>query len=214
METEKKRVSMAVIKRLPKYYRYLSDLESRENEKISSQSLGNMMGLTASQIRQDLNAFGAYGQQGYGYNVSELKEAIGEILGLSEEYNCVIIGAGNLGHAIANYEGFRQKGIHVIAMFDNDDKKIGRKIGGHPVMGIEVLEDFIAEKAVDICVLAIPRENAQEVVNRIVDKGIRGILNFVPYDLHVPDNVKVEDVNITDSLFTLTHLISDYNQSH
>ena len=129
MQTFSKRVSMTVVKRLPKYYQYLTDLQDRHIEKISSKELASMMGLTASQIRQDLNSFGAYGQQGYGYKVNELKEAIREILGLNMRYNCIIIGSGNLGHAIVNYERFKEEGIHFQAMFDVDPDQIGKKVG-------------------------------------------------------------------------------------
>ena len=209
MQSYSKRVSMTVIKRLPKYYQYLKDLEDKGIEKISSKDLAEMMGLTASQIRQDLNAFGAYGQQGYGYKVVELKNAIKEILGLNSQYNCVIIGAGNLGHAIANYERFKNEGIHIRAMFDADKSLVGKKIGNLDVYHIDELPDFVERQPVDLCVLSVPREVGQKIVNDVIGLGIKAFLNFVPLDLTVPEDVVVENVNITDSLFTLTYLLNE-----
>lgn len=209
MQSYSKKVSMTVVKRLPKYYQYLNDLESRGILKISSKELADMMGLTASQIRQDLNAFGAYGQQGYGYKVAELKQAIKTILGLDHQYSCVIIGSGNLGHAIANYERFRNEGIHIKAMFDINPDQVGKKVGDVNVYHMDDIESFVKHHPVDICILSVPREVGQKITNRIVELGIKAILNFVPLDLTVPDDVVVENVNITDSLFTLTYLLSE-----
>lgn len=209
MQTYSKKVSMTVVKRLPKYYQYLNDLNDRDVEKISSKELAELMGLTASQIRQDLNAFGAYGQQGYGYKVEDLRNAIREILGLTKSYNCIIIGSGNLGKAISNYERFRNDGIHITAMFDNDRDRVGINPGGIPVYHMDVLQSYFEENTVDICILCVPREAGQEIANRVCDLGIKAILNFVPLDLTVPDDVKVENVNITDSLFTLTFLLNE-----
>ena len=207
MQTFSKRVSMTVVKRLPKYYQYLTDLQDQHIEKISSKELAAMMGLTASQIRQDLNSFGAYGQQGYGYKVKELKEAIRKILGLDLQYNCIIIGSGNLGHAIVNYERFKEEGIHFKAMFDVDPDQIGKKVGNVTVYHMDDLDAFVAHHKIDICILSVPQKVGQETTDRVVELGIKAILNFVPLDLTVPDDVVVESVNITDSLFTLTYLI-------
>ncbi|WP_411328388.1 redox-sensing transcriptional repressor Rex [Eubacterium callanderi] len=209
MQTFSKRVSMTVVKRLPKYYQYLTDLQGQHIEKISSKELAAMMGLTASQIRQDLNSFGAYGQQGYGYKVKELKEAIRKILGLDLQYNCIIIGSGNLGHAIVNYERFKEEGIHFKAMFDVDPDQIGKKVGNVTVYHMDDLDAFVAHHKIDICILSVPQKVGQETTDRVVELGIKAILNFVPLDLTVPDDVVVESVNITDSLFTLTYLINE-----
>ena len=209
MQSYSKKVSMTVVKRLPKHYQYLSDLSDRDVEKISSKELAALMGLTASQIRQDLNSFGAYGQQGYGYKVAELKNAIREILGLDHSYNCIIIGSGNLGRAISNYERFKRDGIHIKAMFDVSPEQIGKRIGNVPIYHMDDLDDFVRENAINICILSVPREVGQEIANRVCKLGIKAILNFVPLDLTVPDDVVVENVNITDSLFTLTFLLSE-----
>lgn len=211
MQTFSKRVSMTVVKRLPKYYQYLTDLQDQHIEKISSKELAAMMGLTASQIRQDLNSFGAYGQQGYGYKVKELKEAIRKILGLDLQYNCIIIGSGNLGHAIVNYERFKEEGIHFKAMFDVDPDQIGKKVGNVTVYHMDDLDAFVAHHKIDICILSVPQKVGQETTDRVVELGIKAILNFVPLDLTVPNDVVVESVNITDSLFTLTYLINEEN---
>lgn len=209
MQSYSRKVSMTVVKRLPKYYQYLNDLESRSVEKISSKELAGMMGLTASQIRQDLNAFGAYGQQGYGYKVRELRDAIKEILGLNHSYDCVIIGSGNLGHAIANYERFKNEGIHIKAMFDVDPNQVGKQVGGINVYHMDDIESFVKLHPIDICILCVPREVGQKIADRVIAMGVKAILNFVPLDLVVPEDVMVENVNITDSLFTLTYLLSE-----
>ena len=213
MQTFSKRVSMTVVKCLPKYYQYLTDLQDQHIEKISSKELAAMMGLTASQIRQDLNSFGAYGQQGYGYKVKELKEAIRKILGLDLQYNCIIIGSGNLGHAIVNYERFKEEGIHFKAMFDVDPDQIGKKVGDVTVYHMDDLDAFVAHHKIDICILSVPQKVGQETTDRVVELGIKAILNFVPLDLTVPDDVVVESVNITDSLFTLTYLINEEEEN-
>ena len=209
MQRFSKKVSMTVVKRLPKYYQYLSDLLENDIEKISSRELASLMGLTASQIRQDLNSFGGYGQQGYGYNVAELREAIKEILGLDTEYNCMIIGAGNMGHAIANYERFKREGVILKGVFDVDPLRVGTVVGSVVVKHMDEIEDFIKKNEIDICILCVPREVGQKVATQVTDLGVKGILNFSPLDLDVPDDVVVENVNITDSLFTLTYLLGE-----
>lgn len=209
MQKEARKVSMMVVKRLPKYYQYLKDLKAKDIATISSKELGEITGLTASQIRQDLNAFGAYGKQGKGYNVNGLLMEIRKILGLEFCYNCILIGCGNLGRAISGYERFNQKGIHVIGMFDIDHEVVGSILGEVEVRHLDQLEKFVKTHAVDICILAVPRNVGQEVANRVCALGIRGILNFVPLDLTVPEDVRVENVNITDSLYTLTYLLNE-----
>ena len=204
-----KNISMAVIRRLPKYHRYLSDLLDKDVQRISSKELSDIIGFTASQIRQDLNNFGGFGQQGYGYNVEALHREIGNILGLNKVYNAVLIGAGNLGQAIANYSGFRKAGFEIKALFDANPRMIGLKIRDFEVLDSENIETFVEEKNIDIAILCIPKHGAQDVVNRLVKAGIKGIWNFAPIDLEVPNGVIVENVNLTESLFTLSYLMKE-----
>ena len=204
-----KNISMAVIRRLPKYHRYLSDLLDKDVQRISSKELSDIIGFTASQIRQDLNNFGGFGQQGYGYNVEALHIEIGNILGLNKVYNAVLIGAGNLGQAIANYSGFRKAGFEIKALFDANPRMIGLKIRDFEVLDSEKIETFVEEKNIDIAILCIPKHGAQDVVDRLVRAGIKGIWNFAPIDLEVPNGVIVENVNLTESLFTLSYLMKE-----
>ena len=184
-----KNISMAVIRRLPKYYRYLGDLLDRDIQRISSKELSDIIGFTASQIRQDLNNFGGFGQQGYGYNVDALHQEIGKILGLDTKYNAVLIGAGNLGQAIANYSGFRKAGFEIKALFDANPRMIGLKIRDFEILDSEDIEEFIKENDVDIAIMCIPKKGSQELADRLVNAGIKGIWNFVPVDLDVPESV-------------------------
>lgn len=204
-----KNISMAVIRRLPKYHRYLSDLLDKDVQRISSKELSDIIGFTASQIRQDLNNFGGFGQQGYGYNIEALHREIGNILGLNKVYNAVLIGAGNLGQAIANYSGFRKAGFTIKALFDANPRMIGLKIRDFEVLDSEDIETFVEENNIDIAILCIPRNGAQDVVDRLVNSGIKGIWNFAPIDLEVPKGVIVENVNLTESLFTLSYLMKE-----
>ena len=204
-----KNISMAVIRRLPKYHSYLSDLLDKDVQRISSKELSDIIGFTASQIRQDLNNFGGFGQQGYGYNVEALHNEIGNILGLNKVYNAVLIGAGNLGQAIANYSGFRKAGFEIKALFDANPRMIGLKIRDFEVLDSENIETFVEEKNIDIAILCIPKNGAQDVVDRLVNAGIKGIWNFAPIDLEVPNGVIVENVNLTESLFTLSYLMKE-----
>ena len=206
-----KNISMAVIRRLPKYYRYLGDLLDRDIQRISSKELSDIIGFTASQIRQDLNNFGGFGQQGYGYNVDALHQEIGKILGLDTKYNAVLIGAGNLGQAIANYSGFRKAGFEIKALFDANPRMIGLKIRDFEILDSEDIEEFIKENDVDIAIMCIPKNGSQELADRLVNAGIKGIWNFVPVDLDVPESVIVENVNLTESLFTLSYLMKAEN---
>ncbi|AUN15787.1 redox-sensing transcriptional repressor Rex [[Clostridium] sordellii] len=202
-------ISMAVIRRLPKYHRYLGDLLDKDIQRISSKELSDIIGFTASQIRQDLNNFGGFGQQGYGYNVEELYNEIGKILGLSRTYNSIIIGAGNLGQAIANYAGFTKAGFKIKALFDANPRMIGLKIRDFEILDSESIEEFVSENNIDIAILCIPKNGAQDVVDRLVKVGIKGIWNFAPLDLEVPKDVIVENVNLTESLFTLSYLMNE-----
>ena len=202
-----KNISMAVIRRLPKYHRYLGDLLDKDVQRISSKELSDIIGFTASQIRQDLNNFGGFGQQGYGYNVEALHKEIGNILGLNKIYKSVLIGAGNLGQAIANYAGFRKSGFEIKALFDANPRMIGLKIKDFEVLDSENLESFVKENDIDIAILCIPKNGAQDIVDRLVKVGVKGIWNFAPIDLEVPKGVIVENVNLTESLFTLSYLM-------
>ena len=209
-----KNISMAVIRRLPKYHRYLGDLLDKEVHRISSKELSDIIGFTASQIRQDLNNFGGFGQQGYGYNVEALHNEIGNILGLNKIYNAVLVGAGNLGQAIANYAGFRKAGFEIKALFDANPRMIGLKIRDFEVLDSENLESFVEENNIDIAILCIPKNGAQDVVDRLINAGIKGIWNFAPVDLEVPKDVIVENVNLTESLFTLSYLMKENEKSY
>ena len=200
---------MEVIRRLPKYHRYLGDLLDKDVQRISSKELSDIIGFTASQIRQDLNNFGGFGQQGYGYNVEALHKEIGNILGLNKIYKSVLIGAGNLGQAIANYAGFRKSGFEIKALFDANPRMIGLKIKDFEVLDSENLESFVKENDIDIAILCIPKNGAQDIVDRLVKVGVKGIWNFAPIDLEVPKGVIVENVNLTESLFTLSYLMKE-----
>lgn len=205
-----KKISSAVIKRLPRYYRYLSELLDNGINRISSQELSKTMKVTASQIRQDFNNFGGFGQQGYGYNVEYLKGEIAKILGLDRKYNVIIIGAGNLSQAIANYAGFEKRGFIVTAMFDNNPDKIGQKVGNDIVIkDIADLDEYVKENTVDIATLALPKAMAAEVAGRLVDLGIKSFWNFAATDLNMPEGVVVENVHLVESLMRLSYNISN-----
>ncbi len=208
----KPKVSIAVIRRLPKYYRYLCLIEEKGIVRISSQELSNITGLTASQIRQDLNHFGGFGQQGYGYNVKALKTEIENIMGIDRDYKAILIGVGNLGQAIANYDAFRNIGFHIVGMFDNETKLIGKKISGVTIMNMDELESFMKKNEVQVAILTLPKSSAQETADRLVAAGIKGIWNFAPIDLELPSWVVLENVHLDESLFTLTYYLN--HQDH
>ena len=197
-------VSDAVIRRLPGYYRHLRELEAAGVQQISSQELGNRMQLTASQIRQDINCFGGFGRQGYGYEVSKLKGHIGEILGVDKKHRMIIIGAGNIGRAVANYPTFSREGFETVALFDVDPAKIHGEVSGFPVRPLDELESFISSNQVDIAVLAVPAKGAQQTLDRLVNQGIKAIWNFAPTDLVHPEGVIVVNVHLSDSLQILS----------
>lgn len=205
---KKKNISMAVIRRLPKYHRYLYELLKNDVDRISSKELSEKIGFTASQIRQDLNCFGDFGQQGYGYNVNELHHQISNILGLNYPYNIIIIGAGNIGQALANYTRFAKLGFNVKAIFDINPKLIGLKIRDIEILDIDYLCKYLQNDSVDIGIICVPSGNAQKVADILVKNEIKGIWNFAPVDLSVPEDVIVENVHLSDSLLTLTCLIS------
>ena len=202
---EGRQISSAVIKRLPRYFRYLQELEDEHIERISSEELSRRMSVTASQIRQDLNNFGGFGQQGYGYNVSHLKNEIGRILGLDQTHTILIVGAGNLGKALAGYAKFENRGFVVRGIFDANPELIGKKVRDIEVMSIDTLEQFLENQDIDIATLAIPKNEAQAVADRLVACGIRAIWNFAHVDLKVPADVYVENVNLIESLMQLSY---------
>ncbi len=201
-----KDISQAVIRRMPRYYRYLGDLLEQGVERISSNELSAKMKVTASQIRQDLNNFGGFGQQGYGYNVQFLYSEIGKILGLEQQHNVIVIGAGNLGQALANYPKFKKLGFVIIGLFDINPKLKGETQSGVPVMMLEGLEDFAARHEIDIAALTMPKNNADKIANRLVNLGIHAIWNFAHVDLDLVDkDVVVENVHLSDSLMQLSY---------
>ncbi|NLI20331.1 MAG: redox-sensing transcriptional repressor Rex [Clostridiales bacterium] len=197
-------VSEAVIRRLPGYYRHLRELEAEGVRQISSQGLGERMKLTASQIRQDINCFGGFGRQGYGYSVQELREHIGMILGVDRVHRMVILGGGNIGRAVALSDSFPANGFQTLAIFDADPGKIGTTIGSILVRDIETLTDFLREQPVDIAVLAVPPPQAQEVADDLCRNGITAIWNFVPADLKLPPNTTVVNVHLEEGLEILS----------
>lgn len=205
-----KRISTAVIKRLPGYYRYLGDLLENDVVRISSKELSQKMGVTASQIRQDLNNFGGFGQQGYGYNVEYLYNEIGKILGLEKEYKVIIVGLGNLGQALANYTDFEKRGFVIKGLFDINPRLVGMTVRGIEIKDIGDIEETVKNGDIDIAILTIPKHNAVEIARDLVNWGIKGIWNFAPVDLRMKvDDVIVENVHLSDSLMTLSYNISN-----
>lgn len=205
---EVKEISQAVVGRLPRYFRYLGELKDEGVERISSQELSELMKVTASQIRQDFNNFGGFGQQGYGYNVEFLYKEIGKILGLDTTHNFIIIGAGNLGRALGNYMNFERRGFIFKGMFDQNPELIGTDVRGVRVMPMEEMERFVRENEIDIAVLTIPKTSAVDVADRLVQNGIKAIWNFAHVDLNVPEGIQVENVHLSDSLMKLSYNIT------
>ncbi len=202
---QKKEISKTVISRLPRYYRYLGELMEEGVERISSKELSLLMNVTASQIRQDLNNFGGFGQQGYGYNVKFLYREIAKILGIDRQHNLIIIGAGNLGQAIANYTNFEKRGFLLKGMFDVNPRLVGLEIRGVKIMPVDELEDFLRHNEVQIAALTLPKSKAPAVADRLVSCGIKAIWNFAHIDLQVPDDVVVENVHLSESLMRLSY---------
>lgn len=202
---EQRKISRAVISRLPRYYRYLGDLLEAGVERISSSDLSQKMHVTASQIRQDLNNFGGFGQQGYGYNVKYLYTEIGKILGLDRSHNFIIIGAGNLGQALANYASFERSGFILKSLFDVNPRLEGVTIRGIPVRMVDELEDFLKNNDIEIAALTLPKSKAIEVADILVDNGVKGIWNFAHTDLSLPKDVVVENVHLSDTLMKLSY---------
>ncbi|MDD5823424.1 MAG: redox-sensing transcriptional repressor Rex [Firmicutes bacterium] len=207
------RISNAIIKRLPVYRRYLGQLQRQGVKKISSNELSAIIGFTASQIRQDLNTFGEFGQQGYGYSVDYLFGKVNEILGLDREYKTVVIGAGNIGKAIANYTYYYKIGFNIIGIFDANPAVIGTECNDVIVQDIEGLREFVEANNVDVGVICVNRENAQAVADLLVDAGVSGIWNFAPIDLEIPKSVALESVHLSDGLHTLSFKMKSISES-
>lgn len=204
-------ISSAVIRRMPRYYRYLEELLDNGVDRISSGDLSKSMHITASQIRQDLNNFGGFGQQGYGYNVKYLHDEIGKILGLDQRHNIIVIGLGNLGQAISNYVNFDPLGFHMIGLFDVNPALKGKEIRDIPIRMIDELPEFLENHQVDIAALTLPKEKAKEAADLVLSFGVKAIWNFALVDLVVPDDVVVENVHLSDSLMRLSYDISRKN---
>ena len=211
---EEREISKAVIKRLPRYYRYLGELLENGVERISSNELSIRMKVTASQIRQDLNNFGGFGQQGYGYNVKYLHTEIGKILGLDEAHNIIIVGAGNLGQALANYAAFEKSGFLLKGIFDVNPRLEGVAIRGIEIRLMDELQDFIIRNNIEIAVLTIPKMKAVEVADILIANGVKAIWNFAHTDLHVPENVIVENVHLSESLMRLSYNVSRHKKGY
>ena len=202
----KQNISLSVIKRLPKYYRYLESINEKGIIRVSSKELSEITGLTASQIRQDLNHFGCFGQQGYGYNVSELIEELSKIIGVDKTYSMILIGYGNIGHALYKYKSFRDLGYVFKAVFDKEAKNLDTC--DVEVKDIEELEIYLKENPIDIGIIATPKNVAQEICDKLCEGGVRGIWNFSPVDLKVKNGVVIESVHLDESLFTLTYFMN------
>ena len=202
---EEKKISSAVIRRLPRYYRYLGELLENGVERISSNELSDRMKVTASQIRQDLNNFGGFGQQGYGYNVANLYSEIGKILGIDTKHSMIVVGAGNLGQAIANYADFAKRGFVIIGIFDIKPELKGTSIRGINIYMLEDMEEFIKKNSIEIAALTIPKSEAVNVGERLAAAGIKAIWNFAHTDLNLPENIVVENVHLSESLMRLSY---------
>ncbi|MBQ2867547.1 MAG: redox-sensing transcriptional repressor Rex [Firmicutes bacterium] len=202
------KISKAVIKRLPRYRRYLEDLMKKDVDRISSNELSNLIGYTASQIRQDLNNFGGFGQQGYGYNVKALHAEISKILGLDREYKMIIVGCGNLGQALANYTHYYKAGFIVCGMFDINPRLVGLSINDIEVMDYSALDEYLEQNQIDIGIICTNKGSAQEVADKLVMGKVEGIWNFAAVDLDVSDDVALENVHLSDSLQSLAYNIN------
>ena len=210
----KMKVSNAIIRRLPRYRRYLGYLQTKGIKKVSSNELSEMIGYTASQIRQDLNTFGEFGQQGYGYEVDKLYREINKILGLDREYKTVVVGVGNLGQAITNYTYYYKIGFNIIGLFDVNPRIIGNVINDVEVLDSAGLEEYVKKEGIDIGIICVNRENAQQVADSLVAGGVKGIWNFAPIDLVVPSDIALESVHLSDSLHALSFMIKSKEEEN
>lgn len=207
-------VSIPVIKRLPRYHRYLEELKEAGITRISSKELSQRMGLTASQIRQDLNCFGGFGQQGYGYNIDQLYNEIGAILGLDKHTKAILVGAGNLGRAVATHLKFERRGFNLIGIFDSNPQLFGKYVGKNAIHPCDELEEFCEKNHPDVAILCIPSDAAASMTSRLIDLGIKGFWNFTQYDIaHIHKGISVENVHLGDSLMTLCYRVNNTNNS-
>ena len=205
---QNKTISKAVISRLPKYYRCLRELLNQNIERVSSEELSAIMKTTASQVRQDLNHFGGFGQQGYGYNVENLYNEIGKILGVEKPHKLILIGAGNLGRALFKFPSFRENGFIFCNIFDVDPKLQGKKINGIPISDVRTLPQYLAENDIDVAVICVPTEAAREVALDVYNLGIRNFINFAHTDLKLPDDAIVKDIHMLDAMLELSYVVS------
>ena len=202
-------ISEAVIKRLPKYYRQIKMLDDANVERVSSSTLAEILGITASQVRQDFYNFGGFGQQGYGYDVKNLRSEIAQILGLDKDYNMIIVGAGHIGQALTGYRGFAKEGFHIKALFDINVQE--KTYNGVPVLQMFNLQDYLKENQIDIAVIATQADSAEDVARELIKNGIKSIWNFAPIDLKVPKDVVVENISMSESLFVLSYRSKNKN---
>lgn len=207
MNNAERNVPAVVIRRLPRYYRYLGDLLKQDIHRISSGALSKKMSVTASQIRQDFNYFGGFGQQGYGYNVEYLYNEIGEILGLNDGDTTIIIGIGNLGTALANHNTFEKRGFRLIGLFDNNPNVIGTIVNNKTVMSVDSLKDFLEINRVDIAILTVPKSEIEALSEILVDNGVKGLMNFSYIELNESEKIAIENVHLSDSLMMLSYKI-------
>lgn len=206
---------MSVIRRLPRYYRFLSELYEQKIDRISSTKLAQIMNITASQVRQDLNCFGGFGQQGYGYSVSQLKDEIKNILGLNNDYKAILIGSGNLGKAVAMHMNFEKLGFELIACFDSNEEKVGEKLNNISVKHENELEEFCRQNRVDTAFLCIPRVCVENMLDKLYSLGIKNYWNFSHYDINARySDAVVENVHLSDNLMTLCYRINNSNQTN
>ncbi len=209
MKNNGTKISNAIVRRLPRYRRYLGELKRQGVEKISSNELSSLIGYTASQIRQDLNTFGGFGQQGYGYSVDYLYEEINKILGLDREYKTVVVGVGNLGQAITNYTYYYKIGFNIVGLFDVNPRLIGLQINGVQVRDSAELAEYVKDNDIDIGIICVNREHGQDVADTLIEGGVEGIWNFAPVDLKIPEDVAIENVHLSESLHTLAFKIKN-----
>ncbi len=205
----KRKVSDSVINRLPRYYRYLGELISSGCNRISSKALSEKMNITASQIRQDLNCFGGFGQQGYGYNVNNLYDEIGKILGIDKKKTAVLVGVGNMGRALVLHTNFEKRGFSLKGIFDTDKEKIGTKVGEYEILDYGKIEDFIKENKIEMAILAVSKATVNDVANDLANMGIKGFLNFSYAEISTLENVAVENIHLSDSLMRLSYKMAE-----
>lgn len=204
-----KKVSIAIITRLPIYHRYLCELEAEGVEGISSQQLSEITGFTASQIRQDFNNFGGFGQQGFGYNVASLRGKIGQILGMDKIKKAVIVGAGNMGKTIARYQGFKDAALEIVAIFDRNPDNIGMDINGIEIQDVKELDEYLKNNDLNVGIVTVDAEGAQELADKYIDAGIKGIWNFASVDIEAPEDVRVENVRLTEGFLVLSYFLNN-----